>query len=228
MFQSKISHDVVIAALALAMMPCAAWAGGSRAVALGQQLPEITCDATSCSVVREVIRHGNPPTPQAAIPLPYEVAPPAGQRLLWRGGGYPSCQSIIGTAMGNPYDYIKGESIDVPLGSTHASLAATFETKLSGGPDGTGAAFGVLQVRRSGGTWQNVSFGYASTFQGNTPSWHQYTMANYMGLVDLATLAGGTGIPSTIDVRMAMWANYAGGFIVSTNEVCKGLLLLSF
>lgn len=193
------------------------------------QLPEIICSATSCWAVSERVRLGTGPAPQVANPIPVVIAPPAGQRLLWQGAGYPACQTIIGTSSGNPYEYIKAESIDVPLGTTHVSLSVTLEAKFKGGPAGAGGSFGMLQVRPEGGTWQNASFGYAGTILGDVNTTNQYEQASYIGLVDLAALIGAAGVvPSRIDVRMALFENKALGFTAQENSVCKGLLELSF
>lgn len=195
----------------------------------GGQLPEVTCSATSCWAVTERVRLGAQPAPQVADPTPFVIAPPAGQRLLWRGANYPACQTIIGTTSGNPYEYIKAESIDVPLGSTHASLSVTLEAQFRGGPSGAGGSFGMLQVRPEGGGWQNVSFGYAGTILGEEDSMNQFEQASYIGLVDLAALVGAGGVvPSTIDVRLAIFESKAGDFTPVQNSVCKGLLELSF
>ncbi len=159
--------------------------------------------------------------------MPVVIAPPTGQRLLWQGGGYPSCQSVENSTYSNPYEYIKGEGIDVPLGTTHATVSTTVEAKIAGGPTGAGGIFSMVQMRPHGGTWQNVSSGFAAMALGTTPAFNQFSPASYMALVDLAELNGGS-VPSQVDVRVAVYVNAGYGFTVSQLAVCKGQLLLTF
>lgn len=223
-FKSALALSISSLLVAVMSLPTMAQ---TRNVAKGDDLPEITCDRTSCSPVKDVVRYGSPVTPQVAIPMPVDYAPPAGQRLLWQGAGYPACQSVVGITDLNPYEYIKGVSIDVPLGATHASVSTTLEALIAGGPTGAGGIFGLVEMRPTGGTWQIVSHGYAAMALGSNPPYSQYSPASYMALVDLAGLNGGT-VPSQIDVRLAVYVNNASGFTAKYFSVCKGQLLLTF
>ena len=190
----------------------------------GSDLPEIACDNRSC---REV-----PPDPsarpRAASPLPFEAAPPAGQRLLFKGAGNPLCQSIVGVTSASLYEYIAATNIDVPLGTSHISLDASVGTQQTV-TSGTIGAFGKLQVRRTGAaTWTyNANAGSAGTTSGSTGG-AQYALANYIALVDLADLPDGTGIPAQIDVRLAFFESKTPGATSTLNSLCNGQLRLAF
>ena len=209
------------------------------------QLPEIVCDMTSCELVSDSARRNRQQFRPAAIAdtSPIMAAPPAGQRLAWLGAGSPTCQKITDISptptMASPYEYIKGENVPVPLGTTHAFLLSNFRVLLAGGrtdgqPAGSGADVGMLQIRRSGSsTWANVYVEYAFTVAGENQATQAqmrnlYSIATYNGLVDLSTLPGGAGIPSAIDVRMGIFPIYLSGFTPKYNEVCKGQLHISF
>lgn len=199
------------------------------------QFPDIQCTTTSCSLVYGSAGAAGPRgNAITANPNPVVVAPPAGQRYLWQGAGYPACQDIKAMSpqptMATPYEYIAAAAIPVPLGSTHASLLGNFQVNLARGATGNAANIGMLQIRRSGGTWANVSNSYAYTIHGTTPPQSLYNMATYHGLVGLADLPGGTTVPDLIDVRLAVWPLYtnlpANDLVL--NKVCSGQLQVAF
>lgn len=195
------------------------------------QIPELNCDRFSCTYAQAGTRT-NDIQPFAANPLPVGAGPSAGQRLLWRGAGYPSCQNISGsTYPNNLYSYIQALTIPVPLGSTHATLNATIETSLRGGPNGSGAIGGILQIKRSSqpeSAWENAASSYAHSIAGSNPTVSLFSNASYFALEDLALLAGGTGVPSEIDVRMTVFPLSFGTFTLQTSQVCNGQLLVEF
>lgn len=214
-----------------AMASASTWAGSTRIGTRNEQLPELKCDFTTCRLNYETARSGAGFSPQVASPLPDVIAPPAGQRMLWRGAGFPTCQSIIGYSPSSPYSYMSSIAVDVPLGSSHVSLLATYESAISGSSAsgaGMGASGGMLQVRRTGGTWYNASTGYAYTVQGGAIASNHMNPVAFMGLVDLTTLPGGSGVPTSIEVRMATFPVTAGDFSYALNSVCKGQLQLTF
>ncbi|MEJ5207468.1 hypothetical protein [Denitratimonas sp. CY0512] len=200
--------------------------------------PDIQCDAsrTRCSLNYDTpspVRRAA--TPQAADPTPVAVAPPSGQRYLWQGAGYPACQSFLDMdpqpTLASPYPYIAGNDVPVPLGSTHVSLLGSFQSNLARGPSGNAANIGMLQIRRSGGVWHNVSLSYAYTIIGHNPAQSLFNRATYDGLVNLAELPGGTGIPDMVDVRLAafpLYTNPSASSDVLINAVCWGTLQVTF
>jgi len=200
------------------------------------QLPEIQCTTTSCTLVYGSTGVAGPGAGNTitANPNPVVVAPPAGQRYLWQGAGYPACQNIIvmnpQPTMSSPYEYVAASAIPVPLGSTHASLLGSLQTNLARGETGNAADVGMLQIRRSGGTWFNVSISYAYTIRGSTPPQSLYNTATYNGLVSLADLPGGTTVPDLVDVRLAVFPVYTNPPVndLVLNSVCWGDLQLAF
>jgi hypothetical protein len=128
---------------------------------------------------------------------------------------------------------MKGAGVPVPLGSDYASLMATFQTNLAGGPAGAAGDFGILQVKRTSSTtgWVNVDYGYAYTTTGVPNPGSLYGTVTYQTIVDLRSLPDGSGTPSQIDVRMVVYPAFSpdGGFTnVAFNAVCDGELSLSF
>ncbi|HET7663220.1 MAG TPA: hypothetical protein VFK31_06225 [Rhodanobacteraceae bacterium] len=229
----------IISAFALAAASCAAFAASGPTVIHGNQLPDLHCTTTRCTFVQPQTPHRGiysramqPMAAPLAAPLtdPVVIAPPAGQRLLYQGAQYPDCQDISAVSSSNPYEYIKGTSIMVPLGTTHTSLLATFQSNLSGGPAGAGADVAMLQVKRSSGsTWFMAAASYAYTMYGSTSPQNLFNTATYQALVDLASLPDGTGVPSEIDVRLIVFPLYTNGFTnVVENSVCWGQLQLTF
>lgn len=201
------------------------------------QLPDIQCTRTSCSIVygsAGTLAPGAGNTINAPDPNPVVIAPPAGQRYLWQGAGFPTCQNILAMdpqpTMALPYEYITATSVPVPLGSTHASLLGNFQVNLARGASGNAANFGMLQIRRSGGTWINVNNSYAYTVQGSTPPQSLYNTATYQGQVSLAELPDGTAVPDLVDVRLAVFPLYtsAPATDVTLNKVCWGQLQVAF
>jgi len=201
------------------------------------QFPALQCTTTSCSLVygaaqaRGLLGVG---TVTAANPNPVVVAPPAGQRYLWQGAGVPQCVDIITMnpqpTISSPYEYIAAVAIPVPLGSTHASLLGSFQVNLGRGPSGGAADVGFLQIRRSGGTWANVSASYAYTIQGTATHQSLYNTPTYSGLVSLADLPGGSTVPDLVDVRLAVAPVYtnAPALDLLWNNLCRGQLQVTF
>jgi len=197
------------------------------------QLPDIECSQTRCSLIHDATP-ALATRPTEAFTQPDVVAPPSGQRYLWKGANYPTCQSFIGMipqpTLSDPYEYVYAQEVPVPLGSTHASLLASLQVNLRRGADGNAAIVGLLQIRRSGsGAWANVSNSYAYNIVGQTPSQNLYNHATFDGLVDLASLPSGTGVPSMVDVRMAAFPLYTSGSgVVERSAVCWGTLQVAF
>jgi hypothetical protein len=201
--------------------------------AKSDQLPELQCDGTSCSL--KAITPTSPKAAHAAVPspLPYNVGPPAGQRFGWRGAGYPSCQTlnIVPAPTGSaPYEYIRADMIPVPLGSTHATLLSSVQANISGGPSGSAGVVGLLQMRRSGTTsWVTVDASYIYTVRGNPEPTSLYGTASYQAFESLATLPGGTGVPDAIDVRLGTFSIFTATFTdIIYNAVCYGKLDVTF
>lgn len=230
---------LVAIATALAACSCAALATPVFSNIRGNlvrssQLPEIQCAKTACTFVQSQNRTRRSrfaplATPAVANSTPIAVGPPAGQRYIWQGAGYPSCQDISTATGANPYTYMSGTQIPVPLGSTHISLLATMQANLAGGPVGAAGDVGMLQVKPSSGTaWTTVSAGYALTVYGSSAPQNLYGIGTYHALVDLASLNSGT-VPSEIDVRVIAFPLYTSGFTnVPDNNVCWGQMELSF
>lgn len=132
--------------------------------------------------------------------------------------------------MAVPYDYIFASDVPVPLGSTHASLLGSMQVNLARGDTGNAADIGMLQIRRSGGAWYNVSISYAYTIMGSNPPQSLYNRATYDGLVNLADLPGGSTVPSLVDVRLAVFPLYTHppANDVTLNSVCWGTLQVTF
>lgn len=241
-----MTRNLVFTALATALVAgsLSASAAGSRFATRSGDLPEIQCTRNHCALVQtpppRLGAHALAVAPMATFatpdPTPVVVGPPAGQRYLWQGAGYPACQSIKDMSpmpsITSPYEYIKATNIPVPLGSTHASLLASFQVNLDGGPAGAAGDVGMLQVARSGtNDWNNVAISYAYTIPGAVNNTSLYNTATYHGLVNLANLTSGTGVPSEIDVRVGVFPVYTadGGFSTTIfNGVCWGTLQLSF
>lgn len=224
-------------AMTLSASAFSAAATGSPQLGNYAQLPEIRCSGTHCSIVQPTARNRRmhalavapmdaPATPSTT---PVAVGPPAGQRFMWQGAGYPACQSLAGASMSSPYTYINATQVPVPLGSTHISLFATLLANISGGPTGAAGDFVTLQVKPSASsTWTYVDTGYAASIYGSTVAQNLYNSGTFHGLVDLASLNGGT-VPSEIDIRVQTFPLYVGGFNnVAVNAVCGGQLQLSF
>lgn len=215
----------------LAMLADVAMAQRSLVPANDSEFPDIQCSTTRCSLNYDTHQRA---APLAADPTPVVVAPPAGQRYLWQGAGYPACQSILAMApqptLNSPYPYIAANEVPVPLGSTHASLLGSFQSNLARGATGNAANVGMLQIRRSGGTWYNVSISYAYTIIGHNPPQSLFNRATYDGLVNLADLPGGTGVPDMVDVRLAVFPLYTHtpATDVALNAVCWGTLQVAF
>lgn len=198
-------------------------------------LPELQCDRSNCELkLNASSRQGvvtMPPTVPSTIPA--AVGPPAGQRFVWFGADYPACQSIVGLSpvptFPNPYEYIYSGVIPVPLGSTHASLLTSAQASLSGGPINSAGLVGVLQIRRSGvSTWTNSAASYLYTTRA-TDGAILFGTASLQGLENLASLPGGTGVPTAIEVRMGMFPVYTSGFTSVTNAaICQGKLEVTF
>lgn len=234
---------VVGAAVALTAVSYVAFAANGSFTARTYQLPQLKCTRSKCTLVQRpeqsqprrqtLMAAPFDSAPAAPDTTPVEVGPPAGQRYMFYGPGYATgdCQSIIGVTGANPYEYIKGTQIVVPLGSTHISLLATLEANLSGGPSGSGADVGILEVKRSSSAsgWYIVNAGYAYTIYGSEAPQSLFNVATYHGLVNLADLGDGTGVPSEIDVRVIVFPVNTSGFSnVNYNMVCAGQLQLSF
>lgn len=240
------------AALVMAglVVPALGWAqaapernSGSTASA---GLPSLDCGLTDCRLDYGAsnAKGQSGASAAAADPTPFDAAPPPGQRLVWRGADYPACQSLgtghnldpanpnVGRTINDPYEYIKATAIPVPLGSTHADLLSTVSINLSGGPGGAFGTVGFLQLRRGGtATWVNVNTAYGFSIRGHPDPQSLWGKATYQGVVDLASLPDGSGIPGTVDVRMAYFNvfTFDGGFSnVNWNGVCHGLLRLTF
>lgn len=203
----------------------------AQRASIGDQLPEIQCSATRCSLDYSLAQRV---APQAADPTPVVVAPPAGQRYFWQGAGYPTCQSLIPMSpqptISAPYEYIYANAVPVPLGSTHAALLASLQVNLGRGDTGNAATIGLLQIRRSGGTWYNVAASYAFSVHGASPAQSLLNRATYDGLVDLANLPGGSAVPDLVDVRLGVFPLYtnAPANDVAWNSVCWGHLQVTF
>lgn len=224
-------HSSFAVAMTVAISPALAQ---RASIGVSDQLPEIQCTATQCSLNYNVSQRTAPAGVLAADPAPVVVAPPAGQRYFWEGAGYPACQSLVSMnpqpTVSSPYDYIYANAVPVPLGSTHASLLASLQVNLARGDTGNAGTVGMLQIRRSGGTWFNVSNSYAYTIRGSTPPQSLYNRATYDGLVDLASLPGGSTVPDLVDVRLAVFPVYTNppATDVALNAVCWGNLLVTF
>jgi hypothetical protein len=230
-------HKSVLTLVAMSLMAAgSAMAGPSlsvRPVVKSEQLPELQCDRLDC-----VLKPAGSPskiaaTPAVPSPLPYNVGPPAGQRFGWRGAGYPACQSlstIPAPTGGAPYEYIRADLIPVPLGSTHATLMASVQANLSGGPSGSAAVIALLQMRRSGtAPWVNVDASYVYTVRGNPEPTSLYGTASYQAFESLEALPGGTGVPDAIDVRVGTFSIFTATFTnVIYNAVCYGKLDVTF
>jgi len=221
----QITVSASILCLSAAFAPALAQ---RTSIGSGDQLPDIQCTQTRCS-----LNYNSAPAPASRpteeFTTPAVVAPPAGQRYLWHGAGYPSCQSIIGVSPSAPYAYILAEDIPVPLGSTHAALLAGMQANLQREGGGNAAVVGFLQIKRStASNWTNVSNSYAYTIVGQTPAQNLFNRATYNGLVDLAGLPEGSGIPSTIDVRLATFPLKTGTGDVLRSAVCEGVLQVTF
>lgn len=230
---------VFSASLALVLCTGSTFAiGGNLKGTAGESLPQFNCDRFNCV---QVDASANTPdqgvTPQAISQVPVTAAPPPGQRLVWGGLGHNSCVSIrdlpTQPTFANPYELIKITEIPVPLGSTHAGLAASFEGVLAGQPGGSAGDAGLLQIKRtSSNTWENADFAYAFTAPGFASSAPiLYGTGHYNGLMNLAQLAGsGQGsIPDSIDVRLAVFPQYTPSYsTVLTNQACKGRLEVTF
>jgi hypothetical protein len=238
---TRISVTVV-----LATAPCALFAASPRNVYRGGGLPEIQCTRTTCTAhypgtssrfstngVRLLTTTPPPATPD---PTPVTVGPPAGQRYLWQGAGYPACQSLAAIptqpTYANPYVYISAPQIVVPLGSTHVSVIATYQVNLGGGPAGAAANFGLIQMKRSSSsTWENMAYGYAFTTVGTPSAFSLYNTATFHTLVNLADLDPAGLVPSEIDVRVVTYPIFSadsGYSSVAFDAVCLGQLQLSF
>lgn len=208
----------------------------AQRVSIGSQgqLPEIQCTATQCNLNYTVTQSPASAGVLAADPTPVVAAPPAGQRYYWHGAGYPACQSLVTMSpqptISAPYDYIYANAVPVPLGSTHAALLASLQVNLGRGATGDAATVGMLQIRRSGGTWYNVSVSYAYTIRGSSPPSSLYNRATYDGLVDLASLPGGSTVPDLVDVRLGVFPFYTNtpASDVAWNSVCWGNLAVTF
>lgn len=216
-----------------------AWAGPPPLTgpALGSNgIPALNCDRTNCSFADQSSKDSSNTQPAAPSPNPTVVGPPAGQRYLWLGAGYPNCQSIKSIVpiptLPNPYVYISAATIPVPLGSTHATLLATAEGNISGGPAGSLAIAGVLQIKRSStATWTNSVISYIYSHEGMSIPTSLYGTGSLQGLEDLASLPPAGSVPDAIDVRLSIVPVYSsdGGFTTTNwSQVCKGKLILTF
>lgn len=201
------------------------------------QLPELQCDRSNCDLIYSAgNRPALPMLPSVPSTIPTTVGPPAGQRFAWVGAGYPSCQSILGLpsvpTFAAPYEYISSGVIPVPLGSTHASLSASMQSSLSGGPTDVGGLVGILQIRRSGNpTWTNSAASYIFTVLGvPAPGRLSFGSTSLQGLENLAALPGSAGVPTGIEVRLGMFPVYATGFNADLNNsaICQGKLEVTF
>lgn len=206
------------------------------------QLPQLHCTKTQCSLVPTTTalsgmrwRGTASPsfttmaTPAAPNTAPIDVGPPAAQRFMFEGAGSGACQDLSSATGASPYEYMGGEDIPVPLGSTHITLLARFQSILSGGTSGAGSIIGQLEVKRdSGSTWMNVDANFAFTVAAVTNGESLSGISTYGGLVDLSTLPDGTGIPSAIDLRLIVYPLGVGGFTFGYQQVCRGFLQMSF
>ncbi len=233
--------------LSLALL-LAAYAGSATATDAkpSSQLPLIECSKVHCEMVQPAVdvkaMLGQNRDAKAATPdtTPILMAPPAAQRLVWRGAGYPeACQDIAAitpTPTGaNPYEYMKGVDIPIPLGTTHVTLFATASANLSGGPSGAAGDVGFLQIKRSSSTtWQQADNAYIYTIVGQASPQAVYGSRTYHSVISLADLPDGSltqvgEIPETIDVRFVVFPLYTGGFSnVVYNRVCFGHMQLAF
>lgn len=228
----NLSRILLRSSLALMVFGASAPVLAQRAnIGSSDQLPEIQCDGARCNLIYGASQRV---APQAANPTPVVVAPPAGQRYFWHGAGYPACQSFIPMSpqptMAAPYEYIHAKEIPVPLGSTHAALLSSFQVNLGRGSTGNAAVVGMLQMRRSGGAWLDVSLSYAFSVHGASPPQSLFNRATFDGLVDLASLPGGSTVPDLVDVRMAVFPVYTSppANDVSWSSVCWGNLQVTF
>jgi len=221
--------------LALVVAGASSAAVPSFGVGARAQLPEFKCENFRCVEVpasSEVLN--NSPQIQPTSTVPVIAAPPAGQRLLWHAVNYPMCQNVRimnpQPTFDDPYEYVLATDVPVPLGSTHASLASSFEVKLAGGPAGAGSDVGKLEIKRSSAVdWNTVHIAYAYTLQGSATPAILYGTPNFTGLVNLADLPDGSGVPVSIDVRMAVYPVYTSSFTTPTsNWVCQGKLEVTF
>ncbi|MCK9538601.1 hypothetical protein [Dokdonella sp.] len=237
--------NCLIASFAVASIlgPCIAMAQtlGASGPRVIEQLPRIECDRFDCTFTQPTLSSNShlaaiPPTGGDLLPL--VAAPPTGQRLLWRGPGagtnFYSCQELPvdgSLTYTSPYEYVKGTSVKVPLGSTHISIEATVQGGLRGGATGAAGMVGMLEVRRAtSGTWEIADYGYIYTTPGYSIGIAQalYGKTTFTGLMDLSTLGGVSGVPEEIDVRLAVYNIRVGGFALTLNEVCYGSLIVSF
>ncbi len=221
----------------------------------GSSLPIITCDRFDCAedytARRDGAQFSAPEAPNSSVAL---AGPPPGQRLHWLAAGYPSCQSlgagpvtypddfpydpaVGGTSRLDPYVYILATNVQVPLGSTFASLSAPIETNLSASPAGAMATFARLQIKRSSesdGAWENVDAAYSYSIYGIPLPTSLYGRATYQGLVSLARLGPSAKVgimPEQIDIRLIAYNVFSGDEAVTDiawNQVCRGMLDLMF
>ena len=160
------------------------------------------------------------------------IGAPAGQRFFWSKDDFPACvKNFAGASYGSPYVYMAVDELPVPLGSQHASLSTTFQLGMAGGPGGASSAVGMLQVRRSGGTWVNADASYQLTAMGapHATYFPTYGRGTLMGVEDLAQLPGGSGVPSLIDVRVVLFTVVSTGYDVEyEQDACYGNLSVTF
>lgn len=230
-------------AIALVAIAAAFPVAAQRTAVRHDQLPIIDCVGTRCTYYYDTRGIVAPLSSsiEAAPVTPETVGPPGGQRYFWRAPD-PICHSIAdgnGVSSYNPdspYPYIYVSGLSVPIGSTHVSLVANLESYLrrqdSSATDlGTVSVFGQLQIRAHGpGAWWNAASGYAHSTQGMVTPRNQFQSGHYHAVVDLSSLSG-SGVPSAIDVRLAVSPNLTAPTPVSgsiINNVCKGQLQLTF
>ncbi|HET9049254.1 MAG TPA: hypothetical protein VFN29_09890 [Chiayiivirga sp.] len=191
-------------------------------------LPDVECTRTQCKEVYNA-------TPRIyavlADPTLDTIGPPAGQRFQWRSNPYGSCVSVMGGTFATPSEYMVVENIPVPLGSTHATLNTSLQVKLRvNSVNGyTSGSFGFLEIKRSTSTvWEIADQGYALAVPSSStpggPIW--FTKASYHALENLATLSGGSGVPNSIDVRVAFAEG--GAATVEQHAACGGLVQVDF
>lgn len=229
--------------LAASMLASTGCIAATNLQAINGGLPEVVCGPTSCSLASDL-----PATKSSsrytrglktqAISVPAVAAHPPGQRLRWVTPTSPFCQDLgIGTPPVNsynfnsPYSYLEADAIPVPLGSTDMSVLGSMTVNLWIAPAGSAGTYGILQVARAGtGQWLNLDTGYTLTAMGDPGDQRSmWGKGSYQGLVNLADLPGGSGVPTAVDVRLGT-LNVITNLVsqVFKNQVCNGILDVTF
>lgn len=214
-------------ALGVVVLAMAAPVGAVGKLVKTEGVPALRCDRYRCDVVPA--DRWNPATlPGITAPLnPVVIGPPRGQQFMWTTATCPTSFNGFGPAA--PMEYMEALDVAVPLGSTHAALDARFQITLAGGPTGSASAGAMIRIRRSGSpTWEIAASNYQLTALAEAPPRYVYGQGGLMALENLSQLAGGTGVPSAIDLQVVLFNVEAGGFVSAVADGCRGSLSLTF